>query len=471
VNRDVPRDLETVVLKAVARDPDHRYATPAELAEDLRRFVDDRPVRARRVGVVEQLWRWRRRNPVVAGLTAALLLVLVAGTAGSAVAAYYFSRLAGAEAKARGDADRASTEIRDKDNELRDQSDRLKRASNLVDSGRLHADAAQYDKSLADYTAALEQRPDVPALWLGRGQFYMQFLCWDEAAADFARGFELQPPVDPHLWLQHAWLRLYVGDRDGYRRVCAAMLDQFGQTTDLGTMGDLAEACTAGPDALDDYSRLIQLLDKPGLDGMHPGIFDSLLSVYWRAGRIEQALRLRAEKGVNSGWGVAETPLVYHALGQDDKARKRLANFNQDLDERLNQVWEVDLTHIPQSSRVKYDLGAYLLCREVVQQLQGLGAVEHPLFWILRSRGRGRSRCGPTTRGPVWNADACSTRRSAGRTPPPTTTRSCGNTPRTATCGSSAGSYTRRRAAGTRRRPTSTAPSNSRSLPTTAPWT
>src|SRR5262249_58370173 len=41
----VPRDLETVVLKAIARDPGHRYQTPAEMAEDLKRFVEDRPVR------------------------------------------------------------------------------------------------------------------------------------------------------------------------------------------------------------------------------------------------------------------------------------------------------------------------------------------------------------------------------------------------------------------------------------------
>ncbi len=46
----LPRDLETIVLKAMAREPSHRYATAAELAEDLRRFVEDRPIRARRVG-------------------------------------------------------------------------------------------------------------------------------------------------------------------------------------------------------------------------------------------------------------------------------------------------------------------------------------------------------------------------------------------------------------------------------------
>ena len=45
LNPSVPRDLETVVLKAIARDPAHRYQTPAEMAEDLKRFVEDRPVR------------------------------------------------------------------------------------------------------------------------------------------------------------------------------------------------------------------------------------------------------------------------------------------------------------------------------------------------------------------------------------------------------------------------------------------
>jgi WD40 repeat protein/serine/threonine protein kinase/Flp pilus assembly protein TadD len=80
LNRQVPRDLETVVLKAIARDPAHRYQAATELAEDLRRFLEDKPIRARRVSQVEQLWRWCRRNPAVASLaaTAVVLLATVA---------------------------------------------------------------------------------------------------------------------------------------------------------------------------------------------------------------------------------------------------------------------------------------------------------------------------------------------------------------------------------------------------------
>src|SRR5262249_57863858 len=83
LNPALPRDLETVLLKAIARDPAHRYQTAAELADDLRRFLDDKPVQARRVGPLERLRRWCRRNPVIAGLTAtaAALLVLVAAVA------------------------------------------------------------------------------------------------------------------------------------------------------------------------------------------------------------------------------------------------------------------------------------------------------------------------------------------------------------------------------------------------------
>jgi hypothetical protein len=82
LNRSVPRDLETVVLKAIARDPADRYQTPAELAEDLKRYVEDRPVKARRVSEPEMFWRLCRRNPLPASLLALIVLVVLAGFVG-----------------------------------------------------------------------------------------------------------------------------------------------------------------------------------------------------------------------------------------------------------------------------------------------------------------------------------------------------------------------------------------------------
>ncbi len=77
----VPRDLETIVAKASSREPSLRYATAGALADDLRRFIEDRPIRARRVSPAERFARWCRRNKLLAvsiGLaTAALLVVTV----------------------------------------------------------------------------------------------------------------------------------------------------------------------------------------------------------------------------------------------------------------------------------------------------------------------------------------------------------------------------------------------------------
>ena len=81
----VPRDLETIILKAIAREPVQRYAA-SEMAEDLRRFLSDRPIRARRVGMVEQAWRWCRRNRLVAALSAVVFMLALALVIGGSVA-------------------------------------------------------------------------------------------------------------------------------------------------------------------------------------------------------------------------------------------------------------------------------------------------------------------------------------------------------------------------------------------------
>ncbi len=80
LNPRVPRDLETICLKAMAKEPVNRYPSCQELAEDLRRFLADEPIRARHVGPVERFVRWCRRSPAIASLagTSALLLLAVA---------------------------------------------------------------------------------------------------------------------------------------------------------------------------------------------------------------------------------------------------------------------------------------------------------------------------------------------------------------------------------------------------------
>jgi serine/threonine protein kinase len=79
LNRRVPVDLETICLKAVEKDPDRRYQTAGQMAEDLRRYVNRFAIAARRAGPVERLKKWAKRHPgLVAGLACAALAVAAA---------------------------------------------------------------------------------------------------------------------------------------------------------------------------------------------------------------------------------------------------------------------------------------------------------------------------------------------------------------------------------------------------------
>ena len=77
LNPTIPRDLETIVLKAVAHRPEDRYTTAREMADDLDSYMNDMPIKARRMSIPEQFTRWYRKNKLVAALSAAVLSLLM----------------------------------------------------------------------------------------------------------------------------------------------------------------------------------------------------------------------------------------------------------------------------------------------------------------------------------------------------------------------------------------------------------
>jgi WD40 repeat protein/tRNA A-37 threonylcarbamoyl transferase component Bud32 len=175
LNDHVPRDLQTVTLKAMAKEPGRRYPTAEALAEDLRRWLKGEPIRARPVGRVERAVRWCRRHPAPAALVATSALAslasvgLVIGLAYNVQLnhAYQSEAAAHAEAeKARKDAEeqrkiadaaRIQAEAANKRVEV---EQRITAATSLRDHGLLLCEQAQVSDGLLHLARALQKAPD-----------------------------------------------------------------------------------------------------------------------------------------------------------------------------------------------------------------------------------------------------------------------------------------------------------------------
>lgn len=164
---DIDVDLETVVMKAVAVEPEERYQTAAACADDLRRYLAHEPIGARRPSRLYRLALWCRRDPLVAGMSLALIFVLITATV---ISVFQADRASEANIELRGN-------VRDAYLERWEQSVRdgehgagllwMDRAREILAEGKSHSVDAQRRDQIR-FASTLERMPRLDQVWFGR---------------------------------------------------------------------------------------------------------------------------------------------------------------------------------------------------------------------------------------------------------------------------------------------------------------
>jgi len=149
-NPAVPKDLQTICLKAMAKDRIWRYASCKHLADDLRRWLDNQPIRARRASLPERFVRWCKREPVVSGLAAAVVAVFLAGFLATAWQWRVAQRSAEAERIARKDVLKKQKALQHAEETARHERDEAVRQRDLATRTAYSATMAVADRAATD---------------------------------------------------------------------------------------------------------------------------------------------------------------------------------------------------------------------------------------------------------------------------------------------------------------------------------
>lgn len=220
VDPRIPRDLETILLQAMAPAAEDRYETALALADDLRRFLAAEPVRAQRPGPWRHFVRWVGRNRAISGLVAALLLVLTTLAVAGPVVAVHAKRLATNEAEARTRAESHQSDLQRLLTEtLAETIVALENTANVdvLLENLLQQAAAQFDSLMSSDDLTPEQRRDL-AKWYTQLGRVVQFRFADDSSEAMVRkaANELESlrqalPNDPSLMFALASAYSFLG--------------------------------------------------------------------------------------------------------------------------------------------------------------------------------------------------------------------------------------------------------------------
>jgi tetratricopeptide (TPR) repeat protein/serine/threonine protein kinase len=230
------------------------------------------------------------------------------------------------------------------------------------------------DEEIRCFQAEAAELLAVPGL--ARGGVYAERGDWDKAAADFARAFEQQSPGDPFVWFEHAYLRLQVGDAEGYRTLCARMRERFGRSGSGADIPLLAHSCVLAPDALGDAALVLRLAQQRlTLTGPDPWSLHVLALAHYRAGEYDKAVRRLTEAlECDPAWEFhvlnwLALSMAHQQLGHGEEARKWFDKAGQGIAEADRKRPDQSTRFAPPGWHWRDWLGVQMLRREAEELL------------------------------------------------------------------------------------------------------
>ncbi|MEW4489500.1 serine/threonine-protein kinase [Thalassoglobus sp. JC818] len=352
------RDLDWIVMKALDKDRNRRYATAGAMAEDVSRFLVDQPVEARPPSAWYRFSKFARRNKVVISTVSLVTAALILGTGVS----LWQARVAIEERDQKETALREARAAEEAANKARLEvegfNDRLNTMTVLLAAGRAHSDAQRWFDSYRSYTEATEVLPKYFLDWLERGQLNAKLGRWDAAAADFAMSVKLGCPVDQAELSGVPQLLYYTDESTAYAQLCEQL--QGSREEDLASVaargllvGEISELTAAELAA--QVERLLETTESAEEKSVHShaNLKHKYAKMYYgmnlyvagwahlKAGHHVQALQ-RLEASNDATWfgrGIAH-PLIaiaHHRMGNADDALRSFEQSQALLDQLLDE--------------------------------------------------------------------------------------------------------------------------------------
>lgn len=348
------RDLDWIVMKALDKDRNRRYATAGSMAEDISRFLMHQPVVACPPSAWYRFTKFARRNKVAISTVSSVTAALLLGTITSVWQAQVAIRERDEKVIAFNEARTAEETANKAREDLEGFNQRLNSTTVVLASGRVHADAQRWFEAYKAYTEATEILPKYYLVWLERGRLNAKLGRWDAAAADFSQAVEIGCSAQQAELLGVPQLLFFAGQSKAYERITR-------EIEPLGTndpMSVLARGLLVDDLSVDKATELASLVERMLLDTENKSVANKKLehkyaSMYYsanlyvagwahlRAGNLEKAIQ-RLEQSNDAEWfgkGIAY-PLIaiaHHRAGRADDAVKAFEQSQALLDRLLNE--------------------------------------------------------------------------------------------------------------------------------------